>query len=962
MVTEGPAPLATTMVAEGPGLLQGQTPVVGAWQYVPSLQYPQQLNDPQPSLMAEDLRVFPGWTPPPRAVVDGHPSVTEADRRRSLEGTPPRVAAVDSHPSVLEAHPSVEDKEAKRASARPRICQPLLEEVGDFDSFSFLDLDPLRSPKGHGWKHVRFPKMSSSVEDSLTQQPTSTVSYAAPFDSNEALVAYVSRPGGCLERFRGETGINFLPLLEVLSSPGYDKVYGFTTRIRTALPFWKHVIGITPALERDIVEGVRLPWNVPREDIPRMDLSNSADSFAHDELLVLNAMAQKALGMKVLRKMAGPGHCNLKPFCVEKNIHAVDPLDRYRPILDGSPLSKWLDDMDFTLESLREFVYSLFPGDELVGSDISDAYFLVAIHPDDWDYLCMGIPDMQGVMQYYGYIAMPQGLKPSAYYFERCMKPVRRCIAKRTRLPVYGYLDDIRGVVRQWDGSEELALANTEMMFAILMLGGFRVSWKKSFTRPTRTTPITGYLLDTSGVAVEVEILIKRWSKLRAVAVQLLEAPLITPRLVARFGGGLQSCYVVLPRARLHLRGCYHLLLVASKYGWDAAFQLPEFHLGRKEIKRWAKVLTGPPARLRIDTRPLIQLPAQFDTFSDAGDKAVGGVCRPAWVSPLELMQCLEAYQAGERDLVFYASESSTAAGQEVVTAANLALEDQTKSSTLRELRAVIHLLLAFADRIRGSTLRVFVDNQSLISILRNGSSKMECHLLALQVDAIVSYLELEPRFIWIPRCLNARADLFSHVYDLDDYFWTPASFAALCQHWEFYPEVDLFATAANRQPGCPKFVSKLPQPGAWTQDALSLDWAEDFRRIYLFPPCGDMARVVAHLQQMSRISAMVVVPLFKRQPHMRWLLPDGRHFSRNIKAYWFLSRGVDIVRGPVGEPSFLQEPFRGHRHLFLAVLWESPGHTGAVPRGGWTRRSQFSHRFCLERHFGGECAECTSQ
>ena len=59
----------------------------------------------------------------------------ETDQRWSSGVARPRVETGTSHPSVLEAHPSMVDKEAKRARARPRICQPSLEEVGDFDSF-----------------------------------------------------------------------------------------------------------------------------------------------------------------------------------------------------------------------------------------------------------------------------------------------------------------------------------------------------------------------------------------------------------------------------------------------------------------------------------------------------------------------------------------------------------------------------------------------------------------------------------------------------------------------------------------------------------------------------------------------------------------------------------------------------------------------------------------------------------
>ena len=319
----------------------------------------------------------------------------------------------------------------------------------------------------------------------------------------------------------------------------------------------------------------------------------------------------------------------------------------------------------------------------------------------------------------------------------------------------------------------------------------------------------------------------------------------------------------------------------------------------------WASFLQGPPARRYIDTRPLIELPALFDVFSDAGEEALAAVCRPAWVSAAELSACLQAYREGERSLVFHASESATSAGLELVTTTNLTIEQSRTASALRELWAVLHALLAFADRIRHAAIRIFVDNQSLISILRYGSRVTECHLMALQIDDCIGRLDLDPRIIWIPRCLNARADYFSHWQEIHDYFWAPESCSALCARWAFTPEVDLFASPENRQPICGQFVSRFFQPGCIAVDALSLNWEEEFQRVLLFPPVSDIGSALSHLHRFANLSALVVVPLFRQQPYMRWLFPDGRHFSERVRAYWFLERGVDILRGQWGTRPF---------------------------------------------------------
>jgi hypothetical protein len=54
--------------------------------------------------------------------------------------------------------------------------------------------------------------------------------------------------------------------------------------------------------------------------------------------------------------------------------------------------------------------------------------------------------------------------------------------------------------------------------------------------------------------------------------------------------------------------------------------------------------------------------------------------------------------------------------------------------STWRELENIHFSLKAFVSKIKGSNVKFFVDNKYTVSIIENGSMKLECHQFALEV------------------------------------------------------------------------------------------------------------------------------------------------------------------------------------------------------------------------------------
>ena len=87
----------------------------------------------------------------------------------------------------------------------------------------------------------------------------------------------------------------------------------------------------------------------------------------------------------------------------------------------------------------------------------------------------------------------------------------------------------------------------------------------------------------------------------------------------------------------------------------------------------------------------------------------------------------------------------------------------------------------------------------------------------------------------------NIRADTLSREFsDNHDYFLSPSWFSHLHSYLDFCLDIDLFA---DRLHHClPRYVSRLPDPGAESIDAFSFTWTGN---VYLFPPIVLLNRVI---------------------------------------------------------------------------------------------------------------------
>ena len=164
----------------------------------------------------------------------------------------------------------------------------------------------------------------------------------------------------------------------------------------------------------------------------------------------------------------------------------------------------------------------------------------------------------------------------------------------------------------------------------------------------------------------------------------------------------------------------------------------------------------------------------------------------------------------------------------------NWSTAESAKSSTWRELKAVCLALEAFASHLSSSEVAwyMYSDNQNVVSILLNGSQKVDLQLLALQAFHICLQFRMSLVPKWIPRDLNSGADLISRFIDFDDYELNNVVFQGLDELWGPHT-VDRFACCYNAK--LPRFNSRFFQPGSEAVDAFCQDWR--FTNNWLYPP-----------------------------------------------------------------------------------------------------------------------------
>ena len=445
--------------------------------------------------------------------------------------------------------------------------------------------------------------------------------------------------------------------------------------------------------------------------------------------------------------------------------------------------------------------------------DFSDAYFHIPIHFTSRKFLRFHFQN-----QSYQFRALPFGLSTAPMEFTGVVKEVK-LMAQSQGIRIYQYLDD--WLIRA--PTKESCHQGTQSLLALCQELGWMVNMQKSELEPQQVFDFVGYQYDLlNGVVRPTQ---NRWEALQQKITVLLQNRFCRVRTFMSLIGLLTATEKQVPLGRLHMRPIQWHLKKHWRVPESLEKEIPIPRSLHQYLQWWTQeenVLKG---------QPLHPLQHAVQIFTDASKEGWGA-------------------HLGD----------FTASGTWSVPESKLHIN-------FLELKAVLLALKRFQHLVQGKVVLIATDNTTVVAYINKEGGMRSGSLCALLWRLLcwcsLNQIVLKARHI--PGHLNVIADKLSRQRQVIQTEWSlhQETFDLLCQTWH-YPRVDMFATRYNCK--LVQFVSPIPDPKAWSVDALTLSW-EDLD-MYLFPPVSLMGKVVSKLSDHWYRRAILIAPGW---PNMPW-------------------------------------------------------------------------------------------
>ena len=221
-------------------------------------------------------------------------------------------------------------------------------------------------------------------------------------------------------------------------------------------------------------------------------------------------------------------------------------------------------------------------------------------------------------------------------------------------------------------------------------------------------------------------------------------------------------------------------------------------------------------------------------------------------------------------DLHLYSDASSSGWGAHLLdqnVSGVWSAQEKLLHINLLEMKALFLALQAFQEDVAGHHVTAMCDNSTVVAYVNKQGGTVS-RPLCLLTSRLLRWTEsfdvhLEARYL--PGESNVLADVLSCRGQVVGTEWSlhPQVARALLRTWG-NPSIDLFATCLNAK--LPLYCSLVPDPQAVFEDAFRHPW--DDLDLYAFPPFALVGRVIARVQQSSRVAMTLVAPLW---PEKEW-------------------------------------------------------------------------------------------
>ena len=509
-------------------------------------------------------------------------------------------------------------------------------------------------------------------------------------------------------------------------------------------------------------------------DINKFPPRSSKSSFPYkrnsEEFSKINCEIKSLEQKRVIEKCVHePGEFISRIFTRPKKNGSV------RLILDLSDLNKSVKYQHFKMDSIHTAMTLLSHGVYMSSVDLQDAYYSIPIHPSSRKFLRF---IWNGEL--WQFKALPNGLSSAPRLFTKVLKPALSYLRLQGH-SVLAYLDDMLIV-----GKDSVAARSaTQETITLLSNLGFLIHPDKSVLDPSFELDFLGFHLNSYNMLITLPK--QKCDDIKEACMALLHEQMPSIRMVAKVVGKLVAALPAAQYGPLHYRYMEIDKIRALKRNaghFDRRMTLSD--RAKAELHWWV-------SHVHSVSNHIYRSKATFEIRSDASGQGWGAT---------DLTR-----NAGGR---WNAEERNRAATNEI---------------NYLEMLAASLGLKSLCSEVRNTHILLRLDNTTAVAYLNNmgGVKSKACNEMALQI-----WEWCMMRGIWITAshlagCRNTEADLLSRRFN-DNIEWmlNKSVFAQIIEKYGRL-DIDLFASRLNAQ--LPTYISWMPDPGAWTVDAFTVDF-----------------------------------------------------------------------------------------------------------------------------------------
>ena len=489
---------------------------------------------------------------------------------------------------------------------------------------------------------------------------------------------------------------------------------------------------------------------------------------------------------------------------VQKIPKVVNPLTvsenkegKQRLILDLRHVNWFIDKMKFKCEGVKEALNYCIPEGYMFKFDLKSGYHHVDLHQDHQTYLGLSWI-FEGEKKYFQFTSLAFGISTAPQVFTKLLRPLVRKWRK-SGFCIVVFLDDGFGISKSLEDAQKMS----EIVHKDLLAAGFLPNCAKSVWGPVKILDLLGFKWNMISGCLELGK--NKIEDFKQEVSILLEMNSVTARLLAKIAGKLISFTYSLGDV-CRLRSMFLHFQILNRCSWDCYLIMSQEC--REELIFWFKNISLMPFK----SMQKIYFISSLNLYVDASAHACGGYC----------------------------------AFSEI---------DCTKSSTFRELKAVLLIIKSYINNLVGRKVIIYSDNQNVERTLKVGSKALELQNMVYIIFNMAKVFNFQYEFHWIPRNENKLVDLFSTIIDFDDWAVSKEIFDQFNCIWGPYT-CDLFDNDKNFK--ADHFYSKYKVQYSSGVDAFSVDWSRF--KSWLVPPIHLVSKTTKYMQ-VCRATGTLIIP-----------------------------------------------------------------------------------------------------